>query len=476
VTNLRHLSYILQQDCQLDPTRQVLVGVSGGPDSLFLLDILWRLGYSLVVAHLNHGLRNEAEADSRCVREAAQSLGLTFVLEEADITAFARSHGLSIEEAARIVRYQFLFKQAGQHQAQAVAVAHTADDQVETVVMHLLRGAGLTGLKGMSSRLLPNPWSGEIALIRPLLGIFRDEILAYCSENDLQPVFDHSNLDTTFFRNRLRQELIPILETYNTGVKTNLLRMAQTLAGDDQVLETLTNAAWQDCCMGQGMVGIALDTGSLLAQPLSIQRRLVRRAISFLRPGLRDIDFATVERTLAFAQQPIRSAQLDLASGLRLSWEGERLWVANWEAGLPIGDWPQMVAQSLQLSVPGYISLPGKWHIQAEPVGDVQEAITQASTNTNLFQAWIDLHSYQLPFVLRTLLPGDRFQPLGMDGLSVKLSNFFINVKMPRRVRQLWPLVCLGGVITWIPGYRLAHSHRLTSSSTRVVFLQMVKD
>jgi tRNA(Ile)-lysidine synthase len=437
---------------------------------------MWRFGYPLLVAHLNHGLRLEANDDALAVREAARTRGLPFILEEADIDAFARSHAFTIEEAAREVRYQFLFEQACKHQAQAVVVAHTADDQVETILMHLLRGAGLSGLRGMSYRMQPNPWSNEIALVRPFLGVFRDEVLSYCNELDLHPVFDRSNLDLTFFRNRIRGELIPALETYNSGIKSTLWRMTQTLASDDQVLEKLTNDAWQDCCLEHGLVSVALKIDSLLAQPLGIQRRLVRRAISLLRPGLRDINFASVERTLSFLRQPTRSAQLDLTNGLRLLQEGERLWIANWKGDLPTDDWPQISNTPHQLSVPGCVGLQGNWHIQAAYAEDIQKAVAQSADNANPFQAWIDLLDLQPSFLIRPQLPGDRFQPQGMDGRQVKVSDFFVNVKMPRRVRRNWPLVCLGNVISWIPGYRISHLHRLTASSTQAVFLQLFKD
>jgi tRNA(Ile)-lysidine synthase len=437
---------------------------------------MWRFGYPLLVAHLNHGLRYEADEDAQSVRDAAQTLGLPFILDEADIDAFARCHAFSIEEAARKVRYQFLFEQARQHQAQAVAVAHTADDQVETILMHLLRGTGLSGLKGMSYRMQPNPWSNEIALVRPLLGVFRDEVLSYCNERGLHPVYDRSNLDTTFFRNRIRGELIPTLETYNSGIKSNLWRMAQTLASDDQVLEILTNDVWQDCCLEHEATGVALKIGSLSAQTLGIQRRLVRRAISILRPGLRDIDFASVERTLFFMREPTRSAQLDLTNGLRLLREGDKLWIANWEGDLPTGDWPQIDHTPHQLTIPGCIDLHGKWHLRATYVVDIQKAITQAADNADPFQAWINLWNPQPSLLIRPPLPGDRFQPLGMNGHQVKLSDFFVNVKVPRRVRRNWPLVCLGNDIAWIPGYRISHLHRLTVSSTQAVFLQLFKD
>ena len=194
----------LQNECLIEAGRPLVVGVSGGPDSLCLLDLLRRSGCQVVVAHLDHGLRAEAAQDADTVAGLAKRFGLPYVQGQVDTRAYAEAHSLSIEEAARVLRYRFLFEQARQHAAQAVAAGHTADDQVETVLMHLLRGAGLVGLKGMAYRMLPNPWSSEIALLRPLLGVWRSQVIEYCEEHALQPVLDRTNLDTTYFRNRLR--------------------------------------------------------------------------------------------------------------------------------------------------------------------------------------------------------------------------------------------------------------------------------
>jgi tRNA(Ile)-lysidine synthase len=216
---LEHLQEILRKKCQLHPSAPTLVGVSGGPDSLCLWDVLHRLGYPTIVAHYNHGLRPEAEEEAESVRQAAATAGVPFVFEQAKIAEIAERESLSLEEAARTARYSFLFSQAQRLGAQAVAVAHTADDQVETVLMHLLRGAGLSGLGGMSYRAIPNPWSQKIPLIRPLLDIWRPEVLVYCAEHALQPAYDATNLDQAYFRNRLRFDLIPSLEQYNPAAR-----------------------------------------------------------------------------------------------------------------------------------------------------------------------------------------------------------------------------------------------------------------
>lgn len=475
MATLTHLTHILQQDCQLDFNRPVLIGVSGGPDSLCLLDILWQIGIQVIVAHLNHGLRKEALSDSLAVREAARARGLRFVLKEVDVAEYAKRNTLSIEEAARVVRYQFLFQQAREHQAQAVAVAHTADDQVETIIMHMLRGTGLSGLKGMSFRLLPNPWSTDLALVRPLLSTFHEEVLDYCQKFNLQFVYDRSNLDNTFYRNRIRQELVPTLETYNSNIKSLLLRMSETLAEDEITLSQYTEGAWSECCLGQRTGSVTLNVHIIKDQTISIQRRLIRRAISILRPGLRDIDFSIIERTLSFIWQPTRSKEMDLANGLRLVLEGDRLLVANWEDDLFDSDVPQLSGSHLQLLTPGCIYLPGGWYFKAEKELNLQDAFDKASTNSNPNQVWIDFKDREPKFTIRPPQVGDRFYPLGMEGHSMKLSDFFTNVKLPRRLRKNWPLVCIGDEVAWIPGYRLSHTFRLISNSSNIVSLQLLR-
>ena len=340
----------LKEKCLLDPGLPVVAGVSGGPDSLCMLDVLRQLGYRLVVAHLDHCLRADSAREAEQLGQLVEGYGLLFVLERDDIWAYAADHSLSIEEAAREVRYRFLFEQAARFQAQAVAVGHTANDQVETVLMHLLRGSGLTGLRGMSYRSLPNPWSQNIPLVRPLLGAWREQILTHLEQSGLHPSLDASNLDTRFYRNRLRYELVPQLEKLNPGVRQRLWQMSDVLAEDEAVLEMLELSAWKGCLLDQAPGYAALDAKILRDQPVGLQRRLVRRAINLLRPGLRDIDYRMIEHAVRFLKESSRSGQTDLAAGLRLELEGERLWLATWEADLPGAGWPQ-VELGVQLSL-----------------------------------------------------------------------------------------------------------------------------
>jgi tRNA(Ile)-lysidine synthase len=468
--------------CQLQPDRAVLVGVSGGPDSLCLMSLLHRSGYPLIIAHLDHGLRPEAGADAAMVQRYAGSLGLPCLLDQVDVRGYAGDHSLSLEEAARELRYRFLFEQAETFHAQAVAVGHTADDQVETVLMHLLRGTGLQGLRGMTYRSLPTAWSQEIPLVRPLLEFWRREIIAYIRENELIPALDASNLDTTYFRNRLRHELLPYLEQFNPQIRQSLWRTAQVLEAEDAFIESALDAAWDDVCaeMGQGSGKFdgkgyaALTRSALLAQPLAIQRRLLRRAVGRLRPGLRDVDFQTIERGLASFSAGQGGSQCDLVAGLRLRVEGDQVWIYDRLADLPSQDWPQLgTSRQVSLEVPGSVQLQDGWVLCADFEEDSAIAHAQAGENSDQYQAWIDYDRLQPPLSLRRRKAGDRFKPLGLDGRSIKISDFMINLKIPVRARDHWPLVMSGEEILWVPGCRLAHPFRLTPDTRRAVHLHL---
>ena len=467
------LPLILQQECAIDMRLPLLVGVSGGPDSLALMVALHNMGCDLIVAHVNHQLRADAPDDATVAENLAKARGLRFELLEVDVRQFAKKHKLSIEEAARIVRYEFLFEQAQKYQAQAVAVAHTADDQVETVLMHLLRGSGMAGLRGMPYRALPNPWSDRLPLIRPLLGVWRQEVLAYCAERELSPRFDSTNSDTTYFRNRIRQELIPSLETYNPEVRRAIFRMADTLAADYDALEKWVEIAWESCISGQGPGYIIFSLKSFANYPLALQRMLIRRMAAVLRPDIRDVGFDVVERALDWLQEPPHAKECGLISGLRLFREDDAVYMTMGDAQLPMDAWPQLESPQEELFVPDEVQLSDGWWLsltfQEDPVPD------EVAQNDDPFQAWIALSSSIARVSLRTRKPGDRFQPLGMGGGSIKLTDYFTNRKLPLRARDGWPLICVDDQIAWVAGYHVAHPFRVTEETQLAIHLQLIK-
>lgn len=464
---------ILQVQCGLKSDVPLLVGVSGGPDSLCLLDLLQRAGQRVAVAHFDHALRDESAAEAQFVAEFARQRGLEFVIGRGAVAELAAVQHLSLEEAARSARYAFLFEQARRCGAQAVAVAHHADDQVETVLMHLLRGSGISGLKGMACRTFLPVWDENIPLVRPLLGMWRAEVLEYCTAHGLQPVMDASNQDATFFRNRLRLELIPYLETFNPQIKEAVWRTADTLAEDQQVLAQAAAEALEASRCEAGTGFVSLSRAALREMIPGLRRSVIRLAAAQLRPALRDIDYEAVLRADAFILDPPQSRCADWISGLQLRLEEGRLFLAESDAQLPEDQWPQAVEDS-PLPVPGSLPLAQGWRLEAGLL-NAEQLPAQEAMAARPLEAWLGLGAED-SLTVRTALPGERFSPLGMAGHSMKLSDFFVNEKTPRRARSRWPLVCCGEEIAWVCGLRSAEPFRAGPHSGRVVHLRLVRD
>ncbi len=467
---------ILQPECHLEAQKVSVLGVSGGPDSMCLLDVLHTLGYNLVAVHVNHRLRPEADQEAETVERLVTGLGIEFVSCQVQVVDYAENNSLSIEEAARMMRYECLFAQAEQWGAQGVLVAHNADDQVETILMHLLRGSGLTGLRGMDYRTLPNPWSAHIPLIRPLITTWRSEILEYLAEHRLNFISDLSNYDTVFFRNRLRHELLPSLEKYNPRIRENLLRMSQINKEDYAVLQQLVMEAWQANLVRRGPGYVAFHLPGFRLLPPAIQRYLLRKAVAYHLPSLRDIDFDSIQRGVKFLSDDHLYGQSDLIAGLRLLKEGDLFWLASWQADLPGVDFPSIpLGAELPLKIPSTVSLDGDWQLVSREESDPEHAIRCSNGNDDPFQSWLDLDELELPLIVRTRKSGERFQPLGMQGHSLKVSDLMVNLKMPKRVRSTWPLISSGEVVLWVPGCRQGHVARLKPGSHRIVHLILTR-
>ncbi len=483
---LAHIRRTVERYDLLRPGDRVVVGVSGGPDSLCLLHLLVQLQepyrLALHVAHLNHRLRGaEAEADAAFVARLAADWGLPCTVEEVDVAAHAQARRLSIEEAARQVRYTFLARVAHRIGTTTIAVGHNADDQTETVLMHFLRGSGLAGLRGMLPKTplgemrlgapLPAP---DLVLIRPLLEVPRAAIEAYCAAHGLEPRFDRSNLDTTYFRNRLRHELLPLLEQYNPRIREVLRRTASVIAADYQVLEAVREAAWRRVVRQETEEAVQFDRAGWQALPLALQRATLRQAIHRLRRALRNIDFVHIENAIAVALQGEVGAQATLPQGLMLTVEPETLLVADADYRPPPPDWPMLRREEpLPVALPGETPLPeSDWLLEATWLEAWDEAVFH---NPDRWTAHVAGEAITGPLFLRRRRPGDRFCPLGMEGHRVALADFLTNAKVPRRWRDLLPLLVVGEQILWVAGWRLDERARVTPTTRRVLRLRFRK-
>ncbi|AJE03147.1 tRNA lysidine(34) synthetase TilS [Geobacter pickeringii] len=433
------------------PGDTVVVAVSGGPDSVALLDILASLSsleLQLVVAHVNHCLRGaESDEDERFVASLAASYGLPFHGETVDVRDFSRRECLSLEDAGRRCRYAFFDRLAGRCGASSVVLAHHADDQAETLLLRLLRGAGTTGLSAMAPRT-----AGRY--VRPLLALTRHEIERYLRERHLSFRVDSSNADIAFLRNRLRHELLPALAGYNPEISRRLAVTAELLAADEEVLERAVASAFERICHGRGDAGVELDVAALLREPRGIRYRLYRRCVELVKGDLARLAFSHVRQIDDLVRSPRPNLSCTLPEGVN---------VTRAYGTLVVG--PAAVKEEFEgelfVDGPGTFPLPGGGELVVE-VGGPPEGV-DLPPHAGCF----DLARTPFPWLVRGGQPGDRIRPLGMGG-SRKVKDIFIDEKVPRELRRNIPLVFSGGELIWVCGYRVAEGGRVTADTVLV--------
>ena len=419
---------------------RLLVAVSGGPDSTALLLLLARLGHAIEItaAYFDHQLRGSAAAGSEraAVEALARSAGVELVSGSGDVSALARAQRLSLEEAARRARYDFLSQAASKRGCGWVAVGHTADDQAETVLMHLLRGAGLTGLAGMAPRSRwPAAGHDDLTLVRPLLRLSRRDTEAYCLAAGVRPVEDVSNRSAAYLRNRVRNEALPYLRQYNRRLDGALNRLADAARSDLAYIESVAAQAVQ---LDSGRA--AVSRARLRDWTPSLRRHALRLALLSLVGDLQGFSERHLGALDAAAVGGRTGARLDLPRGLVAVIDREIVELRRGQA--PVAD--TLPADSVRLPVPGEVQF-GPWLVAA---GGRAQAHCTAAVEIDAAAAGSELR-------LRRRRPGDRFQPLGLAGTK-KLQDFLVDAHVPRQERD--SLILFEGErgIVWVGGMRIA--------------------
>jgi tRNA(Ile)-lysidine synthase len=447
----------------------IIVAVSGGPDSMALLHVLSRIspsrGISPVAVNIDHGLRpDESAAEAQLVKSQAEALNIPCLLKKIDVTSFAAKQGLSIEEAARLLRYEVLNQAAEQHKTDKIAVAHTADDQAEEILIRLIRGSGRKGLSGMET-------FRQSVYLRPFLKVHKKELLSYLAEKNIPFLEDSSNQDRNFLRNRVRLDLLPYLaEHFNENISRTLLQTADILQEEEELLEEICNREAESLFLTPGADAppatcLSLDLEIFMGLPKAIKRRLLEK--SFWQAGNRP-QFRVVEQVLAMVEQTDRGNTVHGSRGLRITRQSNQLHFCY-----PAGRTAERGNLGLE-ETPSFsllIETPGTFRIEQaglEFTIEILDRVPERDEIINSKSEYLDLNSVSFPLVLRSPRPGDRFFPLNSPG-SKKVGDFLTDQKISRHQRWKVPVLESGHTIAALVGLRISHAARITENTGKVL-------
>ena len=426
--------------------QHIVVAISGGPDSVALLSILhhlqssWELTLSAV--HCNYGLRGaESEEDQKFVEAFCQEIGVPLHVRRVGLHIGGRNTSLQAE--ARDLRYRVIQEIAEQCGADRIAVGHTANDQAETVLLWMLRGAGLTGLSGM-------PVFRDHKVIRPLYETMRQEILEYLRKAELPFREDSSNVKPLYLRNRVRSEVIPILTQLVPSSINALCRLADICREDDRYLDQQIAAVSSSAMEGESAGGWTIDRGCLLELPAALQRRCIRNLFRQNDDRSHPPSLQTVDRIIRLASRKTSGASLDVKGGRVVVGDRSLRFVPLQARAISHAQQPQEGRGQEFLSVPGALI----WAGTGQQLQVQQQARSQMGAPLGKDRILVDADRVSQPLMVRSWLPGDRFHPAGMGGHSKKLQDFFMDLKIPMAARSRVPLVVAPEGILWVVGYR----------------------
>jgi len=449
---------------------RVLIGISGGPDSITLLNILLsfkkRYNLSFFIAHLDHMLRGkESDEDVNFVKNLAQKLDLPCEVKSCNLKKIAQKEHLTLEEAARKYRYKFYSETSKKFEANKIALGHNADDQVETVLMRFLRGSGLEGLMGIP------PVRSNI--IRPLIECSRAEIEEYCKENKIEYRVDSSNKEVIYFRNKIRLELLPLLSKgYNKNIKDTVLRLGSIISEVSEYLNQETELLFKEIARRESPEMVIIDLEKFTSLPLALKRRIIRKSIEMVKGNLYSVSFKHNNEILKLTEYQLGEKEIYLPDNLMVKKIYNKMMIYKKE-----------ISEEQAEEVPTHweydILIPGETEIKSlgikveikilDSVGIKSSLYLTGKKSKGEFLEFIDYNKVKLPLKLRNRRSGDRFYPLKMKGLK-KVKDFFIDNKILRSYRDLIPiLVDSEDKIIWIMGMRLDDRVKINSDTKKAL-------
>ena len=451
----------------------VVVGVSGGPDSVALLNILHSINSAknlqcrFYVAHLNHQLRGKSsEEDAQFVENLSKELSLPFILKNVNIQEIANQTKRSIEETARIERYKFFTESSQKYNASAVAVGHTADDNAETILHRIIRGTGISGLEGIPIKR-PLTTDSTIQIVRPLLFTWRKEIIDYLGKEHRNYRTDTSNYETIYLRNKIRLELIPLLEKqYNPNIKNTLIQLGQIFTANNEYLSPEAKKILKSSTMESAAGSYALNTHFLTKQPKILQHLVFQEILNILQIPLKEITYEHYTKILNEIAKKGKGRHFLLPGKLYLWHEHGMLYFKK--------DLPSKPRMPLLSEIP--IQIPGTTPIH--PLGQlVSEILDIKDLSLDVYKKTktpgeeiFDLQGITMPLAVRGRKEGDTISPLGTHGHK-KIKDLFIDKKIPLKERDTIPIVVMNDRPIWVIGICMDNRVKVTSHTRKILKL-----
>ncbi|AFS79364.1 tRNA(Ile)-lysidine synthase [Gottschalkia acidurici 9a] len=446
----------------LDKDDNIVIGVSGGHDSMTLLYVLEslkaELNFSIHVAHINHGVRgSESDGDEDYVKNICKNLNVPFYSHKTNMDEYAKKHKLTSEEAGREIRYSFFRKSIKKLGGGKIAVAHNKNDQAETLIMRFIRGTGIDGLRGMEYK------NGDI--IRPLLDIDRIYIEKYCDDNGIIPRIDKTNFQPIYGRNKVRLELIPYIQkTFNKGIIDTLSRTSTIMKNDSDFLQEYTEDRYREILEKEDKSKIHLNIEKLHSLHQSIKTRVIRYAIERIHGSIKGLEEKHIKDILNLVSSKITGKKINIINNIVVKISYNNLIIEKSEK-------VEDIRYNYKLDVNSTINI-------LELGSSIKSKVTSVSSikidENNDFIKYFDYDKVKDNLYIRNRIDGDKFRPIGMKG-NKKLKDFFIDEKVPRDYRNTIPLVVDEEDILWIVGLRISENYKITSNTKNILVLEYIQ-
>ena len=453
---------------------RVVAGVSGGADSICLLHVLLLLReeyeLTLAVIHINHGIRGpEAERDESFVKEFCKRNGIEYESSYYDVRKIARDEGISEEEAGRKVRYEAFFHYCEEHKFNRLAIAHNKNDNAETVLFHLFRGAGIRGMSGIEPCRTISLESGEVTLIRPLLDVTREEIEKFLGREDIPYLVDSTNLTDEYSRNKIRNQILTYASReINTQAVSNIADAAVTLREIEDYLDAQIQERFV-AIVHRKEEGYRVSIDCLRREPRVIQKGIVILILQKLAGKSRDLEAKHVTASLTLLSKQV-SRRINLPYGIIAEREYDN--IRFFRDTSPVQGTAEEAFQAVTMKVPGVTDLPGGTKAF---VTEIFPCKKYDPIPKNSCAKWFDYDKIENAVEIRTRREGDYIQ-INASGGRKKLKDYFIDQKIPQKVRNSQILITDGSHVMWIPGMgdRMSEKYKVEPSTTRILLIKMI--